>query len=239
MYEIVKKWTQYLPPIYSQIPSYESLLYSYVIASAELGYRHQSISTFMASELYLYPKIKKAANQGWIYLDLVPDAHACPIASSIHNKTYLIDHNIKQSYYAMPNVLHYHQHYGLDYYTFDSILLPSTFFTCSSPLLAVPPMNISSYKSYFLPKGFEDSDDKPGKDLYNNKRGRFRHAFYLCALTSFLNEASLFYKNMFCKSEESKDTTVWSKSLMLRKESRSNRNKYIPEVDKLPENVVI
>ena len=224
MYEIVKKWTQYLPPIYAQIPRYDSLLHSYVIASAELGYRHQSVSTFMVSELILGPN--KIANQGWFYLDLVPDADACPIASSIHDKTYLIDHNIKQSYDVLPNVLHYHEHYGLDYYTFDSNLLPSTFFTCPSPLLAVPPMNISKYKIYFKPKEYDDSKDKPEKDIYSNERGRFRHAFYLCALTSFLNEASLFYKNIFCKSEELKESTVWSKSMMLRNEHLTSRNKY-------------
>merc|ERR1712228_7933 len=87
--------------------------------------------------------------------------------------------------------------------------LPKDFFTCESPLIEPPPLNVATLFDYFEPP---PPHPRPGERKPLSPRNALRTTFALCAMTSALNEASEYFKQNACQGN--KDTNM-NKSLNL------------------------
>jgi hypothetical protein len=110
---------------------------------------------------------------------------------------------------VLPSVLHYCQRYMVGKFFFGKRRMPKSIFTCESPLLAVPPMDIAKQYDYFVPP----SPHRPAEEHRPIDSGRAkRDAFMICALTRLVNEASLFYQKNNCDSDKNTSLAIdlWS-----------------------------
>jgi hypothetical protein len=133
-----------------------------------------------------------AYGEGWSMIDAIPDDEVC-MTGIVPN----------QSRHTLPPILHYCQNYGVGEVIFSKYLVDEDIFTCSKPLLVEPGVDAMSpdqaYKKVIGP-GTEKLDPKLHK----------RHVFATCALTSIMNEASLFYKLHHCDvASSNKENTLY------------------------------
>ena len=125
-------------------------------------------------------------------IDNIPDDEVC---------TSGIIPNLQHSL-PLPTLLHYCQNYGVGGALFTKYGMPTDIFTCSKPLLIEPGQDaMATHNAYRLKLN--------GKKEELNAKFHKRNAFMTCALTSVVNEASLFFKHHHCdKSEANKDRSL-------------------------------
>merc|ERR1711862_916399 len=99
-------------------------MFAYIIASADLGLKHQNVNSFMISNAASH-------EEGWSFLDDISLDQACTYG---YEPNSLQDGKVK----LVPNVLHFCQKYGLGEWLWNKGRLPPNFFTCDFPLLADP-----------------------------------------------------------------------------------------------------
>lgn len=185
MHAIVRRWVELVPLVYEAKPELMSEMYAYCLAAADKGLPHEVVSSMMISSVTAY-------GEGWKMIDAIPDDEVCT--------TGILPN---QSRHTLPPILHYCQSYGVGDILFYKYLLDDDIFTCSKPLLVEPGKDVMSPKNAYTKKL---GQEKVTLDPKLHKR----NAFATCAITSIVNEASLFYKLHHCKAESSnKENTLY------------------------------
>eukprot|EP00586_Coscinodiscus_wailesii_P006753 CAMPEP_0172482230 /NCGR_PEP_ID=MMETSP1066-20121228/8493_1 /TAXON_ID=671091 /ORGANISM="Coscinodiscus wailesii, Strain CCMP2513" /LENGTH=513 /DNA_ID=CAMNT_0013245187 /DNA_START=17 /DNA_END=1558 /DNA_ORIENTATION=+ len=178
MIRIAVKWAEYVPLSHAQYPNLLAEMFAYCVAAADLELEHQIIRSLMVSD-------SGVAKEGWKFIDGVAGEEVCGMAFRLDTVTS-----------PLPSVLHYCQRYfvGGDWF-FGKKRLPKDFFTCESPLLDVPPMDLAVTYDYKIPPPPHPvkNDRKP-----ISKTAAKRDTFALCAMTAALNEAAEVFKKEAC-----------------------------------------
>jgi len=181
MHKIVRRWAELVPDVHKAKPELMSEMYAYCLAAADMGLPHEVVNSMMISSVGAY-------GEGWDMIDKIPDDEVC-LSGITPNK----------SLHPLPTLLHYCQNYGVGEVLFTKHLMPADIFTCQKPLLIEPADDaMSPDNAYKLKFGGQKEVLKP--KLHK------RNVFATCALTSIVNEASLFFKLHHCnKSETNKE----------------------------------
>mmetsp|Transcript_33223 Transcript_33223/g.54288 ORF Transcript_33223/g.54288 Transcript_33223/m.54288 type:complete len:425 (+) Transcript_33223:3-1277(+) len=181
MHTIVRRWAELVPKIHKAKPELMSEMYAYCLAAADRGLPHEVVDSMMISAADAY-------GEGWDMIDKIPDEEVCLTGIAPN-----------QSLHPLPTVLHYCQNYGVGDVLFTKYLMPDDIFTCQKPLLIEPGDDaMSPGHAYRLKLGGKKEELKP--KLHK------RNVFATCAMTSIVNEASLFFKLHHCnKSEANKE----------------------------------
>eukprot|EP00586_Coscinodiscus_wailesii_P002275 CAMPEP_0172492028 /NCGR_PEP_ID=MMETSP1066-20121228/23000_1 /TAXON_ID=671091 /ORGANISM="Coscinodiscus wailesii, Strain CCMP2513" /LENGTH=381 /DNA_ID=CAMNT_0013261397 /DNA_START=423 /DNA_END=1568 /DNA_ORIENTATION=- len=181
MHNIVIKWTEFVTKVFEEFPYLMAEMHAYSIAAANLKLPHQLVDSMMISDV-------PANREGWKFIDKMPVAHRCDIASNIYEYSG-----------KLPKTLHYCQDYAVGDWFFSKSSFPTNFFTCETPLLAVPPMDIAlkfDYTKFLFP------NQNYGKKEASTSRDIARYTFTLCSLISILNELGTFFKDNHCNGIE-------------------------------------
>ena len=186
MYQIARKWTEFVPRVHKQYPYLLAEMFAFCIAAAHLELKHQLIDSLMISNVGV------DRGEGWpmvdaITKDTVPSL--CEFASQP-------DH----SQHPVPSVIHYCQRYAIGKFFFGKRRMVKDFFECETPLMEFPPMDIIETTNY--------------KHIYNDKRKDLttkmarREGFMTCAVLGALNDAGTFFKEHSCNGEGNMDKTT-------------------------------
>ena len=106
-----------------------------------------------------------------------------------------------------PHILHYCQRYAIGKYVIGKHRLPKHFIghpnvtlSCETPLLKVPPKNISLLYDYYIdPNDFKRYVMEGAKDgAYSKQENLDRIAFMMCELIAALNRAATYFKQHHC-----------------------------------------
>ena len=111
-----------------------------------------------------------AGGEGWRHISQIPPSETC-------SNFDVEDDNHR----PLPNVLHYCQRYMFNGYFWGKRKIPHTIFTCDHPLFSEPPSD------YLAVSGLESTDKGP------------MNAFVICAMTRFVNDAMVFFKESSCE----------------------------------------
>jgi len=173
MYTIVKRWSELVSKVHAAKPQLLAEMYAYQLAASDVQLPHEVVNTMMVSGVDAY-------GEGWALIDKIPDEDVC-------------DSWIKQKGkgHVLPTFLHFCQSYGIQDVFFSKYMIPQDIFSCSKPLMLEPTANVMAKESaYKLNTGRRRE----------NLEAKFqkRHAFVTCAMTSAINEASLFFKKHHC-----------------------------------------
>jgi hypothetical protein len=201
MYAIAQKWTEFAPKVHAEYPYLLAEMYAYCIAAAHLKLPHKLIVSGMISNT------GSSQAEGWAMIDKIPAMEVCDIASNDANDEHSHEHSSQQPqhdtvldksharYYALPNVIHYCQRYAVGDWFFSKRKHPKDFFTCSKPLMAVPPQgsNVALETYQLKPPGSHTKADLIPKQAKRN-------AFMVCGILALLNQAATFYKSNHCSS---------------------------------------
>jgi hypothetical protein len=188
-YKIVALWRQLSIPVHQHFPNdILAEMYAYSWAAAHLKLPHQQAYSFMVSQ------------QDERGFHLFNDKEKFPSNQMCRG-------NIPVS--QKPHVLHYCQRYAIGNYVFGKHRLPIEFVghpnvpaTCASPLLAMPPTNVSTVYDFFItPESQKRVDMGPSKfGLFSKQEHVDRISFLLCEGISALNRAARYFKEQHCAS---------------------------------------
>lgn len=196
-FKIASKWRQIAWRVQKQFPdSILSEMFAYSWAAVHLNMPHQQGHSFMVSDHW---------EEGF--------------------KLFLRNHTITSekmclgpiNHYYKPHILHYCQRYGIGKYMISKYELPHTFVgnadvskTCKSPLLAVPPTNVSQMFDYYI-----DPNDHKRYPMEADKWNRFtqqehldRMTFMACELIGALNRAATYFKKQHCNEDANYDEVL-------------------------------
>lgn len=192
MYAIAVKWCEFVPKVHKQFPQLLAEMYAFSIATAHLKLPHQLMATMMVSDT-AETAPGDGGGEGWPLVDAIPAEEVCSFAMND------LDSDVR----PLPNVLHFCHRYGVgDTAFFAKKKLPSDFFSCESPLLQEPAMDIGSGRYLYRKPPFVD------KRVDLTATVERREAFMVCALIGFLNEAALFFKNRHCDGAANLDEEI-------------------------------
>lgn len=178
MHAIAQKWVEFVPLVHSIFPELIAEMYAFSIASAHLELPHQLVGSLMISVTS-----NNDGGEGWKWIDALPSDNICSFAMSDDNS------------HTLPSVLHFCQRYGVgDRNFFAKKKLPKDFFSCESPLIEEPAMDIGTGKYLYRKPPFLDTTVK------YSATAEKREAFVICKMTGFLNQAALFFKRKHCSS---------------------------------------
>lgn len=178
MYAIAQKWVEFVPLVHSKFPELMAEMYAFSIASAHLELPHQLVGSLMISDT------NTDSGEGWKLIDDLPSNDICNFAMNKMGD----DSHIK-----LPSLLHFCQRYGVgDRAFFAKKKLPTDFFSCESPLIEEPSMDIGSGKYLYRKPPFLDTTVTYSATIEK------REAFVICSMTGFLNQAALFFKRKHC-----------------------------------------
>ena len=96
----------------------------------------------------------------------------------------------------LPHILHYCQRYLLGKYVIGKHRIPLSFLSCDEKLLAVPPADFGE-KYNFAIEPDQTVDKKMALPAVTVKN----HAFMLCHLIPYLNEAAIYWKDHHCEGQ--------------------------------------
>jgi hypothetical protein len=188
MLTIARSWADFVPKVHAEYPHLLAEMYAFCIAAAHVELPMQIVTSLMVSDSTSGP------GEGWPLIQTIEDNKIC-------------DPTIMEEA-ILPSVLHYCQRYMVGNYMFGKRRVPTDVFSCDSPLLKVPPKDISLKYDYFIPPPPSKTPNER-KSLGTDRVKR--DSFMICALTNLLNEASLFFQKSNCDSEKNTDvvTDLW------------------------------
>ena len=179
MYTIAVGWCEFVPKVHKLFPQLMAEMYAYSISAAHNRLPHQLVASYMISDTVE----DQAGGEGWMFVDEIPGNEVCSFALN----------SLDADIHPLPAVLHFCHRYGVgDHAFFTKKKLPKDFFSCESPLLEEPAMDIGSGKYLYKKPPFRD--DKVQLSAVVEKR----EAFMICSSIGFLNEAALFFKYRHC-----------------------------------------
>lgn len=191
MLTIARYWADFVPRVHAEYPYLLAEMYAFCIAAAHAELPMQIAISLMVSDS------NSGRAEGWSLIENMKKDKLCN--PSIMEET------------VLPSVLHYCQRYMVGEYMFGKRRMPTNIFSCDSPLLKVPPRDIVQKYDYFIPP------PPPGRKTPQEHKALSeakvkRDSFMICALTSLLNEASLFFQKTNCDSYKNSEVVMdlWS-----------------------------
>jgi len=124
--KITKSWTNFVPKVYERYPELLAEMFAYSMAAAHENLPHISIVNYMVSNTDM-------DEEGWKSIDSLLDKVSEPYDDL------LFFPNVN-----LPTVLHYCQFFRAGNYGFQKRRIPSSLFTCESPLLADIPRDLGN-----------------------------------------------------------------------------------------------
>lgn len=171
--KIAKSWVEFVPKVYEEYPHLLAEMYAYSLAAAYHNLKHYRVDNYMVSNT-------EAGGEGWQLID--PIANTCDSSD-----------DLKQLFpINLPYFLHFCQNYKVESWLFHKRAVPTDIFSCQSPILQVPPMNLQDGRQKQVVHG-------PNKPL-NEKQAK-RNAFMICTAVKYINSALVSYKNHICEPE--------------------------------------
>jgi len=207
MYALTPLWLDSVATVREEFPEHISEMYSYIIGAAHANLPHHLIQNLMISgpggSLHDTPP-----NEGWAFLPHIPPEQICSFATQVYklDATTICNHTTTTTttttdnwkclaLQKIPNFLHFCQTYHVGDWYWNKWHIPKDYLTCESPILATPPHNLGKdYADYQLELG--------NRNIRNhiNSYHQAQNAFMLCAMTSVLQEAALYYKKQSCNT---------------------------------------
>ena len=186
-YIIAANWCEFVPKIYKEYPQALATTHAYSIAAAHLSLKHQLMGSLMVSDTATAGG--GGDGEGWTLVDAIPGDKVCAFALN----------SLDPDEHQLPSSMFFSHRYGVgDKAFFSKKKVPSNYFSCDSPLLEEPPLDIGSGKYLYKKPPFRDTkvsfSNIPDIAAVIEKR----EAFIVCAATGFLNEGAQFYKNRHC-----------------------------------------
>jgi peptidyl serine alpha-galactosyltransferase len=185
-YTIVKRWKDFVPLVHDDYPHLLAEMFAYCLAAAHSRLPHQVAKGFMISDVGgLY-------GEGWGLMNEHSKRDMCT-PGAIPN-----DH--------LPHILHYCQRYTLGKWVIGKHRIPLDFLSCEAPLLAEPPVDIGEkFNFMFEPDQKKEERHKLPEQTIKN------HAFMLCHLIPYLNEAAIYWKDNHCsgKTPNKQKSLTW------------------------------
>jgi hypothetical protein len=193
-YKIVRYWTHFLPRYFEEKPSMMNEMYSYCLAAAHLGIKHQLARGFMISDV--------TGDEGWDFLQE-------PWNDGANDQDFLeqaCNLDAFSNLDSMPQVLHFCQRYGIGEFFISKYKVPKRSFTCEFPLYEEPSMDIA--KNLYAHMG---DFSKQTYDANNPKDTsyRARNTYMVCSLYRALNKAATFYKDHHCPDGNANYEKSW------------------------------
>lgn len=174
-WKIATTWKNFVPQIQKyDYPHLLAEMFAYSLAAAHLNLPHQIAKSFMVSD------IGSTALEGWDLMKEYTKGDMC------------IPGEIEQEH--LPHVLHYCQRYLLGKYVIGKHRIPETFLSCDEKLLAVPPPDLGEKFNFAI-----EPDLRADKKLTIRPEHVRNHAFMLCHLIPYLNEAAIYWKDHHCE----------------------------------------
>jgi hypothetical protein len=210
MYALTPLWLDSVATVREEFPEHISEMYSYIIGAADANLPHHILQNFMISgpggSLEDDPP-----NEGWSFLPHIPADKICPFAakaykldaatvcSDTQSSTTNDNYNSNWKCLALqklPNFLHFCQTYHVGDWFWNKWHVPKDYLTCESPIFATPPNNLGSsvYANYQQELG------NRRKRNPINSYNQAQNAFMICAMSSVLQEAALYFKNHSCNA---------------------------------------
>jgi peptidyl serine alpha-galactosyltransferase len=207
-YQIVALWRQLSIPIHQQSPKdILTEMYAYSWAAAHLKLPHQQAHSFMVSS---------QDERGFHLFD----------DKTVFPSNQMCRGNIPVS--LKPHILHYCQRWAIGKYVFGKHRLPKNFVghpnitaTCASPLMAMPPTNVSIMYDFFItPESNERVALVASKfGLFTKQEHLDRVAFMLCESISAWNQAARYFKEQHCAiagvTPNLEESLKWHESLQI------------------------
>jgi hypothetical protein len=189
-YRIAHHWVDFLPRYFEQNPNMMNEMYSYSLAVAHLGLKHQLAKSFMISTVELQDQ------EGWDFLREPWEGseeklieHACDL------KAY-------SNLQSLPQVLHFCQRYGIGEFFLSKYKVPRRTFTCDFPLYEEPPKDVAKHM-YVHMGDFSKKTFNANRKQDTVKRAS--NAYMVCSLYSALNQAATFFKDHHCRGNANYD----------------------------------
>jgi len=178
MYDIALRWCEFVPIVYREFPQLLAEMYAFSMATADLQLPHQLMASLMVSDTS-----GDGDGEGWKMVDDIPGEDVCAFAME----------GLDAEIHPLPTVLHFCHRYGVgDRAFFAKKKMPTNFFSCGSPLLEEPALDIGSGKYLYKKPPFLDTRMEYSAVIEK------REAFMVCASTGVLNEAALYFKERHC-----------------------------------------
>mmetsp|Transcript_2505 Transcript_2505/g.3511 ORF Transcript_2505/g.3511 Transcript_2505/m.3511 type:complete len:334 (+) Transcript_2505:91-1092(+) len=185
MYKVSKYWVDFVPRLSDLTDDFLMEMYGYSLASAHLGLKHQLARGFIASDV---------RREDWSFLLHNHRENACRPPTTRNSGPYLV---------------HYCNKYGLGEYFFNKYLIPGTdiITSCQNPLMKAPPNDIAVTTNYSKWGNGEIHiwDGNNG----NKKEYRYQHAYMICSIIDFINEAATYYRDNHCEKGTANYHKTW------------------------------
>eukprot|EP00980_Cylindrotheca_fusiformis_P021395 scaffold8259_cov143-Cylindrotheca_fusiformis.AAC.13 len=191
-FKISHYWTDFLPRFFQEKPGMMNEMYSYSMAVAHLGLKHQLAKGFMVSDTAILNA------EGWDFLTTSFGSTEDSLQNACNMSRY--------STSSLPQVLHFCQRYGIGEFFISKYKVPRRTFTCSFPLYEEPPVNVAE-ALYTHMGNFENQTWDPNNRKHTARR--VANAFMVCSLYSALNEAGTFYKDHHCNPDSANYEKSW------------------------------
>jgi len=169
MHAVVDTWTEFVPRVYEDYPYLLAEMYAYSMAAAHEKLPHLQVEHYMVSNV-------DATGEGWPHVDAQPVVCVPPDEKGI----FYPGQN-------MPTVAHFCQGYVADDIGWYKRRMPKNIFSCDSPMLVNPPVNITVHEP-----------TKNDRQSQNKFRRDKRNAFMACVAYSTMNAALIDYKQRMC-----------------------------------------
>lgn len=153
-------------------------MFAYSLAAAHNNLPHQVAKGFMVSDVGSF------GMEGWELLNQYSAGDMCQKPTVIAPT-------------KLPHILHYCQRYTLGKFVIGKHRIPLTFLGCEDPLLTEAPPDLGEKFTFAL-----EPDKKPDTFLKIGPPVVKSHAFMICHLIPYLNEAALYWKDHHCQGKE-------------------------------------
>jgi len=112
----------------------------------------------------------------------------------------------------LPHVLHYCQRYLLGKFVIGKHRIPPNFLSCEEKLFTIPPPDLGERFNFAI-----EPDQVVDKKLAHPPSIARNHAFMVCHLLPYLNEAAIYWKDHHCegKTRNKDETLTFYKSMQI------------------------
>jgi hypothetical protein len=180
MFAIVNLWCELVPRVHSVYGALLGEMYGWSLAAAHLRLPHTLAESFMVSATDIIE------GEGWPLIDQLKDDEVCDYA-----------HRTPKKSVTLPFVIHYCQSYWLGKYFVGKYRINSDFMSCAKALLFEPPKDITQWRyDYFIRPG---GVPYGSKEKIKNPKTPKREQFMICQITTRLNDAATWYKDLTCE----------------------------------------
>eukprot|EP00560_Eucampia_antarctica_P000175 CAMPEP_0197833378 /NCGR_PEP_ID=MMETSP1437-20131217/18849_1 /TAXON_ID=49252 ORGANISM="Eucampia antarctica, Strain CCMP1452" /NCGR_SAMPLE_ID=MMETSP1437 /ASSEMBLY_ACC=CAM_ASM_001096 /LENGTH=517 /DNA_ID=CAMNT_0043437397 /DNA_START=50 /DNA_END=1606 /DNA_ORIENTATION=+ len=183
MHSISVKWSEFVPGVHKQYPYLLAEMFAFCLAAAHLELPHQVVDSLMVSNPIA------GGGEGWQLIHKIDKKDICSVAQSPDHEKY-----------AVPSVIHFCQRYNVGPWFFAKRRIPKDIFSCDSPLLREPELDIAVKYDYKI--------TPEGAKVQSQSSVVSASSFAICVLIQAVNDAAHYYKQTKCDGGGNQDKTI-------------------------------